>query len=242
MRFHQYSQFWPTGSSPPRLRSRNSGLESGFTVTSRSVRHRMERKLGRHPTISRKVHGWGAAGSIRGRGQNWRLSPPLPSRLRDGGYARFASMIAANMRHAGALRIDHAMGLARLFWIPTAAPERTAPMSPIHSRSCLVRWRLRVLGTVHGCWEDLGTVPEGFRQVLNEADIFKLPRAAVGTRGKELQTGVVLSRPRGGLCDDARPAAARRLVGGSRYPGARGSGLLQTGPDAEKSEMRSAWL
>ncbi len=54
-------------------------------------------------------------------GQVWNLPPPLPDALPAGGFEAFRGLIAANARHAGALRIDHVMGLARLFWVPDGA-------------------------------------------------------------------------------------------------------------------------
>ena len=45
-----------------------------------------------------------------------------PQRLRDAGYAPFIAVLRANMRDAGALRIDHVMGLLRLYWVPAGAP------------------------------------------------------------------------------------------------------------------------
>ena len=52
-------------------------------------------------------------------GQDWGLPPPNPWRLRDAGYAPFVETIRAGMRHAAGLRIDHVMGLFRLWWVPT---------------------------------------------------------------------------------------------------------------------------
>ena len=54
-------------------------------------------------------------------GQNWGLQPPSPVAWQRSAYASFNELTAANMRHAGALRIDHAMALARLFVIPNGA-------------------------------------------------------------------------------------------------------------------------
>ncbi|HEY9381646.1 MAG TPA: 4-alpha-glucanotransferase, partial [Burkholderiales bacterium] len=61
------------------------------------------------------------------RGQDWGLPPLIPQRLRDAGYAPFIAVLRANMRDAGALRIDHVMGLLRLYWVPAGAtPARGA--------------------------------------------------------------------------------------------------------------------
>ena len=56
-------------------------------------------------------------------GQNWGLPPLLPAQLKRAAYAPFIATLRANMRHAGVLRIDHVMGLARLFWIPELPPD-----------------------------------------------------------------------------------------------------------------------
>jgi glycogen debranching enzyme GlgX/4-alpha-glucanotransferase len=105
-------------------------------------------------------------------GQNWHLQPPLPSRLARDGFASFVSLIEANMRHAGALRIDHAMGLTRLFWIPDGGTGADGayvayPFADLLGQVALesARARCMVVG------EDLGTVPDGFRPTMTEADI-----------------------------------------------------------------------
>jgi glycogen operon protein len=105
-------------------------------------------------------------------GQNWHLPPPLPLQLPRNGFASFSALLAANMRHAGALRIDHAMGLARLFWIPAGGTGADGayvayPFADLLGQVALesVRASCMVVG------EDLGTVPEGFRPTMADADI-----------------------------------------------------------------------
>jgi glycogen operon protein len=105
-------------------------------------------------------------------GQVWDLPPPIPRVLTASGYAGFRELLAANMRHAGALRIDHAMGLARLFWIPDGATARDGayvryPLDDLIAVLAGESQRARCL--VVG--EDLGTVPEGFRERLDAADV-----------------------------------------------------------------------
>ena len=106
-------------------------------------------------------------------GQSWGLPPVNPHVLRERAYAPFVQILEANMRHAGALRLDHVMGLERLFFIPQGAqPSEGAyvqyPMDELvevlarESR----RHRCMVIG------EDLGTVPPGFRERMAAARIF----------------------------------------------------------------------
>ncbi|MFT4078188.1 glycogen debranching protein GlgX [Rhodomicrobium sp.] len=105
-------------------------------------------------------------------GQNWGLRPPNPLAWSRNGYDVFRGVIAANMRHAGALRIDHAMGLARLFVIPEGASGRDGayigfPVDDLIGELALESRRARcaVIG------EDLGTVPWGFRETMEAADV-----------------------------------------------------------------------
>jgi glycogen operon protein len=105
-------------------------------------------------------------------GQVWHLAPVVPHRLAASGYEAFRELLQANMRHAGALRIDHVTGLARLFWIPEGAdPSDGAyvayPLDDLLGVLALesVRARCLVVG------EDLGTVPEALRDRLAAADV-----------------------------------------------------------------------
>jgi 4-alpha-glucanotransferase len=54
-------------------------------------------------------------------GQNWNQPPWLPGALARAGYAPLRDMIRTLLRHAGALRIDHVIGLFRLWWIPAGS-------------------------------------------------------------------------------------------------------------------------
>jgi 4-alpha-glucanotransferase len=108
-------------------------------------------------------------------GQSWGLPPFNPHALRDAAYRPFIACLRANMRHAGALRIDHVMGFARLFWIPAAAPPAAGgyvryPLDELLAIAALESRRA-------GCaivGEDLGTVPAGLRERLNAAGILSM--------------------------------------------------------------------
>lgn len=105
-------------------------------------------------------------------GQDWGLPPLIPHRLRAVGYAPFIEVLHANMKHAGALRIDHVMGLMRLFWVPgdTPATEGAYVHYPFETLLGLVAHA----SLDHACLvigEDLGTVPAGFRERLFAAGV-----------------------------------------------------------------------
>ena len=105
-------------------------------------------------------------------GQDWGLAPVNPLILRRQGFAPFIASLRANMRHAGILRIDHVMSLSRLYWIPSGMDARagayvTYPFDDLLRLVALESHR-------HGCavvGEDLGTVPEGFRETMRSADL-----------------------------------------------------------------------
>jgi 4-alpha-glucanotransferase len=106
-------------------------------------------------------------------GQDWGVVPLNPLRLHESAYGYFAALLRANMRHAGALRIDHVMGWQRLFLIPKGAKPSSGayvryPVSELVAVAALESQRNRCL--IVG--EDLGTVPDGFRERLAEAGIF----------------------------------------------------------------------
>ncbi len=100
-------------------------------------------------------------------GQGWGLPPLRPDRLRDDRYAFFIETLRASMRHAGALRIDHVMGLMRLYWIPPGCSPREGAYVhyPLEELLAVValeseRNRCMVIG------EDLGTVADEMRAAL----------------------------------------------------------------------------
>jgi len=101
------------------------------------------------------------------KGQDWGLPPLIPARLREMAYAPFIATLRNNMRHAGALRIDHVMGLMRLYWVPSGkSPAEGAyvryPFEDLVAILALESQRNRCL--VIG--EDLGTVPDELRETL----------------------------------------------------------------------------
>ena len=55
-------------------------------------------------------------------GQNWSQPPWHPGRLAEAGYAPFRDMLRTILRHAGGIRVDHVLGLFRLWWVPVGMP------------------------------------------------------------------------------------------------------------------------
>ncbi|UEA17353.1 4-alpha-glucanotransferase [Pasteurella canis] len=106
-------------------------------------------------------------------GQNWNLPPYNPSVLKARGFQPFIDMLRSNMQHFGILRIDHVMGLFRLWLIPegkTAADGVYVHYPFDHLMAILAIESQRNQCLVVG--EDLGTVPDEVRSKLNEFQIF----------------------------------------------------------------------
>lgn len=106
-------------------------------------------------------------------GQNWGLAPLSPMKCRAEGYAGFARLLRANMRHAGMMRIDHVLGLMRSFWIPEGGAEGTYVSYPVKALLAVVAIESRRNNTIV-VGEDLGLVPEGLRADLAESGIYGL--------------------------------------------------------------------
>ena len=103
------------------------------------------------------------------KGQDWGLPPMVPQKLKNLGYAPIVSILRNTMQYGGALRLDHVMGLMRLFWIPKGidGTQGTYVQYPFddllgilalesHRNQCLI------IG------ENLGTVPDLVQQRMDE--------------------------------------------------------------------------
>ena len=106
------------------------------------------------------------------KGQNWGLPPFVPEKLRAAGYQPFIDTIRGCVRHSGGLRIDHVMGLFRLFWIPNGMEPKDGAYVTSRARDLLAivavesqRARAVIVG------EDLGTVEEGCRVELTRRNV-----------------------------------------------------------------------
>ncbi|MET0501910.1 MAG: 4-alpha-glucanotransferase [Candidatus Binatia bacterium] len=106
------------------------------------------------------------------RGQDWGLPPLIPWKLRRAGYDPFIQTIRATLRHAGGLRIDHVMGLFRLFWIPKGTDPSTGTFVRYDLDELLAILALeseRAKAFIVG--EDLGTIEEKARKQLSDAGL-----------------------------------------------------------------------
>lgn len=123
-------------------------------------------------------------------GQSWGLPPFIPSRLREAAYRPFIETIHAQLRHAGGLRIDHVLGLFRLWWIPSGEDPSRGAYVRSHTDELLEIVALesqRAGAVVIG--EDLGTVPPGVRSELRR-------RRLLSTRLALFERGLPATYPR----------------------------------------------
>jgi 4-alpha-glucanotransferase len=106
------------------------------------------------------------------KGQDWAFPPPNSERHYEDGYRLFAESIRKNLRHGGALRIDHVMRFFHLFWIPdgvaaldgTYVRDRHEDLLRILALES-ARNKVLIVG------EDLGTVPDEVREALHRFGI-----------------------------------------------------------------------
>lgn len=105
-------------------------------------------------------------------GQNWGLPPLNPQVLQATSYDAYIKLLRANMKHCGALRIDHVLGLLRLWWIPKGenATQGAYIYYPVEDMLAILaleshRHQCSVIG------EDLGTVPDEIVDILRDAGV-----------------------------------------------------------------------
>jgi 4-alpha-glucanotransferase len=172
--FHTFLQWLADRSlAAAHRRARASGMRIGLIA---------DLAVGMDPIGS---HAWSRQGDVLGglsigappdlyntRGQDWSLTGFSPRALMAGGFGPFLATVRAALRNTGGLRIDHAMGLARLWLIPDgASPAEGAYLAyPAADLLRLLamesqRHQAIVIG------EDLGTLPYGFHETLETAGV-----------------------------------------------------------------------
>jgi 4-alpha-glucanotransferase len=142
-------------------------------TTCRSAPARTEPTPGRCRTCWPQTCGWGAPPDpFSQQGQDWNLPPWRPDRLADSGYRPYRDMLQALLRHSDGIRLDHAAGLWRLWWIPPGEPPTRGTYVRYDAEAMLGALALqahRSQAIVVG--EDLGTVPPEVTAGLHERNM-----------------------------------------------------------------------
>lgn len=168
-RYHSYVQ-WLADAQVAALARRAKQGGPGLYLDLPLGVHPLGFDLHRHAGIfAKSVAGGAPPDRFFSKGQNWGFAPLHPRRAREGGHAYFIACLRHHMRHAGVLRIDHVMGLHRLYWIPSGFDGDQGayvqyPADELYAIVCLEAQR-------HGTaivGEDLGTVPRFVRSRMAE--------------------------------------------------------------------------
>jgi 4-alpha-glucanotransferase len=110
--------------------------------------------------------------SFNQKGQDWGLPPWRPDRLRAAGYLPFRQLVHNVLRHAGGIRVDHVMGLSRLWWVPAGSDASEGTYVSYDAEALLGVLALeahREGAVVVG--EDLGTVEPSVRRLLDSTGV-----------------------------------------------------------------------
>ncbi|TCS39390.1 4-alpha-glucanotransferase [Paucimonas lemoignei] len=110
--------------------------------------------------------------ALNTRGQNWGLGAFSPHAMKAKGFGAYIEMLRATFAYAGGARIDHVLGLSRLWLVPQGASSADGaylqyPLEDLLRLIALESWRHQAI--VIG--EDLGTVPPGFDRTLADAGL-----------------------------------------------------------------------
>jgi len=103
--------------------------------------------------------------------QGWSLAPLSPHGMARQGYRNVARLLRGSMRYAGAIRIDHALGLGRCFWAPDDGSPGGYVRYPTDALLAVIAIEAARAGVLV-VGEDLGLVPAGFRERLAEAGLY----------------------------------------------------------------------
>ena len=104
-------------------------------------------------------------------GQNWDLAAYAPRKLARDRYAALRRLLQRIMRHCGLLRIDHVLGLKRSFWVPQDGSPGGYIRQPFRTLAAIIAIEAHKSDTII-VGEDLGLVPEGFRDELSDLGFY----------------------------------------------------------------------
>ena len=175
VRFHEWLQ-WVVAEQ--RADAQRDALDAGMRL---GVLHDLA--VGVHPSgadawaldrsLARGVSVGAPPDMYNQRGQDWSQPPLRPDALAEEGYAPFRDLVRAALRDAGGVRIDHILGLFRLWWVPAGHPPTAGTYVRYDNEAMIGVLALeatRAGAVVVG--EDLGTVAPGVREELTERGIF----------------------------------------------------------------------
>ncbi|MGM0585102.1 MAG: glycogen debranching protein GlgX [Pseudomonadota bacterium] len=172
LRYHAWLQWLAEGQLAAAQRAaRGAGMALGLYLDiAVGVRPGGAETWARPAAFARGVALGAPPDALNPQGQDWGLAPFDPEGLRRLRYAPFREMLRAAMGHAGMVRIDHVMGLARAYWTPRDGAPGGYVRYPLEMLLALARIEAARAGCVV-VGEDLGTVPRGLSPRLASAGL-----------------------------------------------------------------------
>ena len=132
-------------------------------------------------------------------GQNWQLAALSPRKLQKSGYRAFRQIIASNLQHCSLLRIDHALGLNRSYWIPEDGSPGGYIRQPFDVLLAIISIEAtRAQALIVG--EDLGLVPKGFREQMARSGLYGYTVMQYEKKGPGVLKPTSSIRPRSLAC------------------------------------------
>jgi 4-alpha-glucanotransferase len=174
-------------------------------------------------------------------GQDWAQPPWHPGRLAEERYRPLAHLFGTALAHSGGLRVDHVMGLMRLWWVPAGQPpDRGAYVRYDHRASVAALANETVRARAVAIGEDLGTVDEWIRSYLADHGILGTMMLwfATGTDGTPLPPGRWRRRSMATVGTHDLPTVAGFVTGDQVAVRAR-LGLLRVPEERERADERS---
>ena len=212
---------WPTRNGPRAEPGWGSGVIQDIPVGVHPLGRRRLVPVGR--PWRRGVRVGAPPDPFNQQGQNWSQPPLRPDRLAELGYAPYRDMLRTVLRNAGGVRVDHVIGLFRLWWVPEGQPADQGTYVRYDHEALVGILALeaqRAGAVVIG--EDLGTVEPWVRDYLRDRGHLRHvdPVVREGRAGAAARAGA-LARAVPGDGDHARPAADGGLPCGRAHRAAR---------------------